>query len=185
MKPNQIRIIGGIWRSRKITFPNDATLRPTPDRVRETLFNWLTPYIVEANCLDVFAGSGALSFEALSRGAVNVVCLDKNPAAIAALKNNQVLLQSTALEIIEADALTWLQGNGTSFDIVFLDPPYQANLLPDTFALLETQGWLHPRSLIYFESNTALMPNRIPNTWQLLHTKKAGQLHYFLAQKDD
>jgi len=187
MLKQQVRIIAGKWRSRKIQFPETAELRPTPDRIRETVFNWLAPYLLGARCLDLFAGSGVLGFEALSRGANSTVFLEQDRSVIQALRKNATLLtsESEPIEIIETDALTWLKrtGSKTPFDIVFIDPPYQANLSSECFALLENQGWLNPNAFIYFESNQPLESQTLPTTWQLVRDKKAGQVHYYLAQK--
>ncbi len=187
MKPQQVRIIGGELRSRKIPVLDAPELRPTPDRVRETLFNWLRPYIVGARCLDLFAGSGALSFEALSQGAAKVVCIEQSAMLIAQLQRTAANLKVDAqhLEIIHADAMQWLQTASTTtdpFDIVFLDPPYTQKLLPLCFQFLE-KGWLSANARIYFEDHQPLNGDEIPNTWQVLHQKKAGQVYYGLAQK--
>ncbi len=183
MKRNQVRIIGGKWRSRLIHFPNAANLRPTPDRIRETLFNWLAPYISGARCLDLFAGSGALGFEALSRDAHFATLVESNPLVIQTLKDTQQRLATEQCEIIGQDVLTWLMEPKTSFDVVFLDPPYQSNALPICFSLLETHGWIAQHSLIYFESHTPLNPSLLPITWVLLRERKAGHVHYYLAKK--
>jgi 16S rRNA (guanine966-N2)-methyltransferase len=180
---NKIRIIGGKWRGRKITFPSVAGLRPTPDRIRETLFNWLAPYIDGARCLDLFAGSGALGLEALSRDALEVVALEKNPIAAKALTEHIQKLDAHNMTAIATDALLWLETRGSFFDIVFLDPPYQSHLLRPVFSLLEANDWLKVFSLIYFESHEPLQATEIPATWHLLRDKKAGRVYYYLAQK--
>lgn len=180
---NQIRIIGGKWRSRKITFPNTLDLRPTPDRVRETLFNWLTPYLEGARCLDLFAGSGALGLEALSRDALEVVAIENNREALQALNDNIRHLKADRITTIMSDALTWLETNSTPFDIIFLDPPYQSHALRSVFSLLEANNWLQESSLIYFESHTPFKLDDLPQTWHLLRDKKAGRVYYYLAQK--
>ena len=195
MKPSKIRIIGGQWRSRRIDLIIQPNLRPTPDRVRETLFNWLSPIIEGARCLDLFAGSGALSFEALSRGASEVLCVEQARALIAQIQHTAHMLQAAHLQIIHADAMKWLQSKKNQenfsqstqtqeippFDIVFLDPPYHLNLLSECFSLLE-QGWLNPQAHIYFEYDQAINPEDLPKSWRLLHQKKAGHVHYGLAQ---
>ncbi len=183
MKRNEIRIIGGKYRGRKIFFPNNPELRPTPSRIRETLFNWLTPYIVNARCLDLFAGSGILGFEALSRGAIFSVFVEKDLKTVAILRENAKLLNADAIEIVKEDVCSWLKQSVTPFDIVFLDPPYQAKLLPNCFALLEERGWLHAQSFIYFESNIPIEHVILPGSWQLLKEKKAGQVYYYLARR--
>lgn len=182
---NQIRIIGGQYKGRKISFPNIAELRPTPDRVRETLFNWLSPFIMNAQCLDLFAGSAALSIEAISRGAANVICLEKNPLAAAAIEKNAQTLHINALTVVQIDACTWLENPKnvvSTFDIVFLDPPYQQACLPLCFLLLE-KHWLHAHSVIYFESPHPIKNEDLPCAWKIHKEKKAGQIYYYLAEK--
>lgn len=183
MNRNQIRIIAGKWRGRKIAFPNETILRPTPDRIKETLFNWLAPYIMDAHCLDVFAGSGALGFEALSRGAALTVSLEKNPIIAQHLRKNLEILKTDDMRIVETDAFQWLKENGTPFDIVFLDPPYQIQSLPLCCLLLEQHAWVRNGSLIYFESDLPVDLSVLPNTWRISRQKKAGRIYYYLAQK--
>ena len=185
MPRNQIRIIGGQWRSRLIRFTNAKELRPTPDRVRETLFNWLSPHIENVCCLDLYSGTGVLCFEALSRGAAKAIAVEKDPENIKALYENIKLLNTQSFEIIKSDVITWLEKPNTTapFDIVFVDPPYKAMSLPTTFTLLEKNHFLKPGSFIYFEFNDYIDATAIPNTWQLLRQKKAGVVHYHLAQK--
>ncbi len=190
---SEIRIIGGIWRSRKIRFPK-IPARPTPDRVRETLFNWLEPVIHNARCLDLFAGTGALSFEALSRGAAEVLCIEKDPLSIDTLEENKKSLQAHGMQIIHMDVMHWLvsqtelyaksatQSEHTlPFDIVFVDPPYAAALLPGCFKALEPL--LKPQTFIYFEHNAPVTSDELPQSWELLRQKKAGQVYYHLVQK--
>ncbi len=192
MQPSEIRIIGGMWRSRKIRFPT-IPARPTPDRVRETLFNWLAPVIQNAHCLDLFAGTGALSFEALSRGAAAVVCIEKDKLSIETLEENKQSLQAHSMQIIQMDVMHWLashvkahiesaaqSAHAFPFDIVFVDPPYAAALLPGCFTALEPL--LKANALIYFEHNDAIDPAVLPNSWELLRQKKAGQVYYHLVQ---
>lgn len=188
MKLQQVRIIGGQWRSRKIPVLSEPDLRPTPNRVRETLFNWLRPHIQGARCLDLFTGSGALSFEALSQGASQVVCIEQSKLLIEQLQRTAETLKANRLKIIQANALEWLQESPTRidssfkpFDIVFLDPPYAANLLNLCFKFLQG-GWLNANTLIYFEHAKPVGLEEIPNTWQIVREKKAGQIYYYLAQ---
>lgn len=183
MKRNEIRIIGGKWRSRKIHFPDSLGLRPTPDRIRETLFNWLAPYIAGARCLDLFTGSGALALEALSRDAFQVVAIDRSSIVITALKKTIEILEADQIELIQTNALTWIEKPGIPFDIVFLDPPYDDHLLRPCFSLLEANDWVAPASFIYFESRTRIDPEYLPKTWHLFREKKAGHVYYYLAQK--
>jgi 16S rRNA (guanine966-N2)-methyltransferase len=180
----QLRIIGGEWGSRKLTFPDAPGLRPTPDRVRETLFNWLAPYIAGARVLDVFTGSGALYFEALSRGASMGLALDSNPAAVANLRQNLNTLNCTSGQVVQADALRHLEtASATPFDVVFLDPPFHKGLLPSACALLESRGWLADRAWIYTESESAPSTTGLPGDWRLHREKKAGQVYYALWQR--
>ena len=179
---NQLRIIGGEWRSRKLPFADGEGLRPTPDRVRETLFNWLAPIISGARCLDLFAGSGALGLEALSRGAAEVVMLDKQAQVIKQLQDNVRLLQCDKGKVIRTDALVYLQQTtATPFDIVFLDPPYRKQLLAPCIELLEQQGWLKHEARIYLEIEREADLPELPPNWELLRSKKAGQVAYHLA----
>jgi 16S rRNA (guanine966-N2)-methyltransferase len=175
----QIRIIGGQWRGRKLPVPNSPGLRPTTDRVRETLFNWLATVIHGASCLDCFAGSGALGFEALSRYASNATLLEYKRQVAQQLEKNLVLLQGHG-EVINANALTWLSGNGKPFDVVFLDPPFRQGLLAVTATLLEQQGWLTDEAWIYLESEAEILGTQVPANWKLHREKIAGQVAYRL-----
>ena len=178
-----LRIIGGTWRSRRLTFPGREGLRPTPDRVRETLFNWLQPWLPGATCLDLFAGSGALGLESLSRGAGQVVLVEQDLAAVSALRANLALLEARGAEVVQADARVFLQGPARQFDIVFLDPPYASGLLAECCTRLATGGWLRPQGLIYLEAaGDRALP--LPAGWTLLRSKRAGQVGYHLARND-
>ena len=178
---NQLRIIGGAWRGRMIAFAERADLRPTPDRVRETLFNWLAPVVRGSRCLDLYAGSGALGLEAASRGAAEVVLVDHEPQVAAALREQLARLQATQVEVVQADVSQWLQGPSRPFDIVFLDPPFHHELLPACMRLLETHGWLAPDALIYIEAEKTWRPD-LPAGWSLYRSKQAGQVGYHLAR---
>lgn len=181
---SQIRIIGGEWRSRKLTVPDAPGLRPTPDRVRETLFNWLAPYIGGARVLDAFTGSGALFLEALSRGASSGIALDLNTEAINNLRRNLELLDCDRTEVLRADALQYLSNTAErGFDIVLLDPPFHQDLLLTACQLLESNNWLNERAWIYTESEQAPSSLAVPNTWRLHREKHTGQVHYALWQK--
>lgn len=181
---SQVRIIGGQWRSRKLTVPDAPGLRPTPDRVRETLFNWLAPYIQGARVLDAFTGSGALFLEALSRGASAGLALDLNPAAIHNLRANLALLACETAEVQCADALQYLSSSAAQgFDIVLLDPPFHHDLLLSSCHLLEANHWLNPRAWIYTESEQPPSSLGVPATWRLHREKHSGQVHYALWQK--
>jgi 16S rRNA (guanine966-N2)-methyltransferase len=180
---NQLRIIGGAWRRRKLTFPSVPGLRPTPDRIRETLFNWLQPVIAGARCLDLFSGSGALGLEALSRGAGEVVMVDQHAKVIAQLRNNLELLHATNALLVKADVVHYLQTQQpqTPFDIVFLDPPYYQNLVGPCCHALERFHWLTPETYIYIETESSLATLDLPKTWHLTKSKKASQVSYNLA----
>jgi 16S rRNA (guanine966-N2)-methyltransferase len=180
----QLRIIGGQWRSRRLSFPDGPGLRPTPDRVRETLFNWLAPHIEGAKVLDAFAGSGALYLEALSRGASLGLALDNNATAIAALRKNLDLLACGVGQLLQSDVTRYLETQTpTAFDVVFLDPPFHQNLLSGTCALLEQYHWLAPQAWIYTESETPPSALELPASWRLHREKKAGQVYYALWQR--
>ena len=181
---NQLRIIGGQWRGRKLRFADGRGLRPTPDRVRETLFNWLMPYIPGARCLDLFTGSGALGLEALSRGAAEVVMVDNNAKVISQIRENLNLLNEKNGVIIQADGLKWLkQREEKAFDIVFLDPPYADKLLPECINLLEDDNWLKDEAWIYIELPSNEDLPELPVNWQWHRNKQAGQVGYHLAQR--
>jgi len=179
---NQLRIIAGRWRGRRLSFAPVAGLRPTPDRVRETLFNWLDPCIRGAHCLDLFAGSGALGIEAASRGADRVVLVDDNPAVIATLRQQLQLLQATRIELLQSRVQPWLATAGEPFDIVFLDPPFRQGLLPACLHALQHGGWLADEAWIYIEAERHL-ELALPEGWQLLRSKHAGQLDYHLVRR--
>ena len=180
----QLRIIGGEWRSRRFAFPDGPGLRPTPDRVRETLFNWLAPYVEGAHVLDPFAGSGALLLEALSRGAASGLACDLNPASVASLRGHLATLQCSNGEIQLGDALQLLTRPAPRrFDIVLLDPPFHKDLLQGACNLLETQGWLADDAWIYTESETAPSTLGLPGNWRLHREKHTGQVHYALWQR--
>ncbi|MCY4243896.1 MAG: 16S rRNA (guanine(966)-N(2))-methyltransferase RsmD [Gammaproteobacteria bacterium] len=174
--PGQVRIIAGRWRRRLVRIPRQTQTRPTPGRARETLFNWLQPGLADAVCLDLFAGSGALGLEALSRGAARVVAVDRNAAAIRALRQTCAALRVNAggLTLHRADALHFLRTNGESFDIVFLDPPYGGALRETLCATLAASGCVKPGARIYLESAAHAAPEAIPPHWQLLRRANCG-----------
>ena len=183
-QPSQLRIIAGEWRSRRFSFTEQPGLRPTPDRVRETLFNWLAPNIEGARCLDLFAGSGALSLEALSRGARHVLSCDLSRDVTSTLRGHLQTLVCTRGEVLQQDALALLAGPPPApFDIVFIDPPFHQDLLIPACSALEDNGWLTPEALIYTESETTPAQLAFPSTWQLHREKKAGQVWYCLWQR--
>lgn len=179
-----LRIIAGQWRGRKIHFPAVTDLRPTPDRVRETLFNWLMPVIEGARCLDLFAGSGVLGLEALSRGAAEVVFVDRERKVTTYLKDTLAMLQTRQGQVVQADAMQYLAGQASPFDLVFLDPPYRANLHAACAAVLETSGWLKSQAWIYLEQASDLPPESLPGNWHVHREKTAGQVRYCLYRRD-
>ena len=181
-RPGQVRIIGGTWRSRRLEFPGTAGLRPTPDRVRETVFNWLAAFLPGAACLDLFAGSGAFGFEALSRGAARAVLVEQDAAVATALRVSRDALQAAGAEIVHADAVDFLGGPVREFDIVFCDPPYASGLLERCLRLLAERGWVKPGGFIYMEARAGEVPAP-PSGWQLLRSKSAGQVGYHLYRR--
>ena len=183
-RSSSIRIIGGEWRSRKLTVPEAPGLRPTPDRVRETLFNWLAPTIQGARVLDAFTGSGALFLEALSRGASTGVAIDANTNAVNNLRRNLAVLQCDDAEVLRVDSLQYLSNKTEQgFDIVLLDPPFHQDLLLSACQLLENNNWLNKDAWIYTESEQAPSSLGVPSSWRLHREKHTGQVHYALWQK--
>jgi 16S rRNA (guanine966-N2)-methyltransferase len=179
-----IRIIGGTWRGRKIAVPKLAGLRPTPDRVRETLFNWLAPYLHGAHCLDLFSGTGALSIEALSRGAQHVTALESSSDAVQALKKTASLLQTNALDILHVNTPVWLDHSAhKTFDIVFIDPPFHQQLVSACCAQLEARGWLNTQALIYVEHERGGSID-IPDAWGSHRQGRAGDVDYALYMRN-
>lgn len=180
----QLRIIGGQWRSRQFNFPMAHGLRPTPNRVRETLFNWLAPYVEGAKVLDLFAGSGALFLEALSRGAGSALALDLNSAAINSLRGHLLTLRCDNGQLLQTDALRHLeQQPATPFDLVFLDPPFSQGLLLPACTLLEEKGWLASDAWVYTESENPPSSLGLPGNWRLHREQKAGQVYYALWER--
>ena len=181
---NQLRIIGGLWRGRKLTFPDADGLRPTGDRIRETLFNWLAPDIQGAHCLDLFAGSGALGLEALSRGAQSSLLLEKSTAAARQLISNLQLLQAHNGRAEQVDSLQWLnqQPAPHRFDIVFIDPPFALDLWEPIAAALEHHNWLGDNAVIYLEAPRDAQL-QLPANWQLHRDKQAGQVSFRLYHR--
>ena len=180
-KAGQLRIIGGSWRGRKIDFATEPGVRPTPDRIRETLFNWLQTQISGARCLDLFSGSGALGFEALSRGASEVVMTDQSSAVTKQLRVNAELLKTDDAQIEQCNADNYLQRAAQPFDIVFLDPPFESDALACYCAQLESNGWLAPRAHIYMERAKGSPAPPLPASWQWHREKQTGNVCYALA----
>lgn len=177
----QIRIIAGQFRGRKLPVLMADGLRPTTDRVKETVFNWLMPYIQDANCLDCFAGSGGLGFEAISRGASAVTLVELNKLAAQQLKDNKALLKADNIQVIQQNALDFLHSNQQSYSLVFIDPPFRKGLAQQTAQLLSEKG-LTDDALIYVEMETDHNKQIMPSHWQLLKEKVAGQVVYRLYQ---
>ncbi len=188
---NSIRIIGGGWRGRRVNFPDLPGLRPTPDRVRETLYNWLQHSIVGTRCLDLFAGSGALGLEALSRGATAVVFVEQAQAAARGLVAELARLGGTPkARVVEMGASRFLRTDGEAsgrpyggpFDIVFMDPPYGQEALTEYVPLLDLGGWVKSGGLVYLESEKSAGVPPVPAHWEILKSKSAGEVGYHLAR---
>lgn len=179
---NRLRIIGGQWRSRFLPFPDVEGLRPTTDRVRETVFNWLQPVVPGARVLDLFAGSGALGFEALSRGAQDLTLLEMNAKAVSQLKENVKTLNTPDAHVVQTDALNWLAQCDQKFDLIFLDPPFNKGLLPKCLELIESRNILNENAWVYIESEQDLNKMNLPSNWRLHRDKKAGQVKLCLYQ---
>lgn len=178
-----VRIIGGKWRSRNLRFISVDGLRPTGSRIRETLFNWLTPTIEGARCLDLFAGSGALCFEALSRGAESCIAIEANSQAVSELRHNQTQLTADNLNIVSGDCHKFLEcGNTTKpYNIIFLDPPFDMKFHNQISRLLISGNWLASRAQIYCEF-PATEAQDLPLSWRLLKDKVAGNVRYCLFE---
>lgn len=180
-----VRIISGLWRGRKLPVHHAEGLRPTSDRVKETLFNWLAQDIAQAKCLDVFAGSGGLGFEAASRQADIVTMLEYNPEAYRQLQSNISSLNATNLTAVSCDALQHLAKPGTPYDVVFLDPPFHKGLLAQVITLLESNNWLAENAYIYIETEKALQLEGIPEHWSLHREKTTSQVSYRLFIREN
>ena len=187
MNTGSCRIIAGKWRGRKIKFDDAEGLRPTTDRIRETVFNWLQPYLPQSRCLDCFAGSGVLGFEALSRGAQDVVFIEQNIKTVKAIKDNMAMLDADNASVFHQDALSWLQVASTDtklqqkFDLVFLDPPFRSDLLEKSSALLDRSGCLAEDAIIYVE-HAVDADVVLPDNWSCLKQKSSGQVSYKLFE---
>jgi 16S rRNA (guanine966-N2)-methyltransferase len=179
-----VRIIAGEWRGRRVRFAPVETLRPTPDRVRETLFNWLQPIVRGSRCLDLFAGSGALGLEALSRGAAQVVFVDRERRVTEQLRATLAELGSSRGEVRQERAEDYLQHAAQPFDVVFLDPPFGREVSTEVCRTLEERGWLAPQACVYLE-----LPARaslsLPENWTLARSKRAGEVGYHLARRNE
>jgi 16S rRNA (guanine966-N2)-methyltransferase len=180
---NFVRIIGGGWRGRRVHFPDSPGLRPTPDRVRETVFNWLQHSLAGIRCLDLFAGSGALGLEALSRGAREVVFVDQAPAVVHALESELERLGGSAqARVVHAAAARFLAAPGEAFDLIFLDPPFGRGALLEYVTLIDAGGWVKPGGWVYLEGERAAGAPPLPPGWSLVKSKSAGEVGYHLAR---
>ncbi|WED26603.1 16S rRNA (guanine(966)-N(2))-methyltransferase RsmD [Vibrio sp. DW001] len=179
-----IRIIAGLWRGRKLPVCNAEGLRPTTDRVKETLFNWIAQDVPHAKCLDLFAGSGGLGFEAASRQAKQVVMIELNVQAHKQLSQNITTLKTDSIDAIHSDSLSYLEKQGMPFDIVFIDPPFRKGLLEKSLKLLEENNWLAENAMIYIETEKELTLTGVPDNWSLYREKKAGQVSYRLFERN-
>jgi 16S rRNA (guanine966-N2)-methyltransferase len=178
---SKVRIIAGQWKGRHLRIVADG-IRPTPDRVRETVFNWLAPVIEGRRGLDLFAGTGALGIEALSRGAAQMIFVERHPAAAQGLRETLKELGCTAVQVLHTDAGEYLQREPQEFDLVFLDPPFDGPGLENLCTLLGSRGWLAPGALVYLETGHQQGLPSLPDSWELLQQKSAGQVVYALAK---
>ena len=188
---NQLRLIGGEWRGRKLRFPDAPNLRPTPDRVRETVFNWLAPMVHGARCLDLFAGSGALGLEALSRGAAFTTFVDSHQKVTSVLQEHLNLLDiNDKAEVLQMDGVKFLKGEELinievqKYDLVFLDPPYHLDFMQKVVPLLEDNNWLTDNAMLYLEIEKRQSLPELPKSWKQLKEKTAGEVNYFLFQRN-
>lgn len=179
-KKNAVRIGGGEWRSRLLSFPDAPGLRPTPDRVRQTVFNWLGQHLHGLNCLDLFSGTGVMGFEALSRGAESLVMVEKSTSAYKSLVQNKQLLNADKAHILNMDALQFLDSNKQSFDVVFLDPPYNQDWMPKLLPKIGEH--LAHQGLVYVEAELELVDDSV---WQVFKRSKAGNVYFHLLKLID
>ena len=182
---SSVRIIGGTWRRRKLLFPNESGLRPTGDRIRETLFNWLQPNIVDANCLDLFAGAGSLGLEAKSRGCASCTLIEKNKNAITCLRNT-IESFGASVDLINDDVVDYLASTQFSkkFDIVFIDPPFNLNLHESVIQVLEEKHLLNVDAKIYVETDVNASELLVPKNWSQIRNQVAGQVRSMLYSRD-
>jgi 16S rRNA (guanine966-N2)-methyltransferase len=179
-----VRIISGQWRGRKLPVHDVEGLRPTTDRVKETVFNWLAQDIYQAKCLDLFTGSGGLSFEALSRGAESITMLELDKKAANQLQQNLTTIGATNANVLNTDSLKYLAQTGTPHDVVFIDPPFRKDLIQNVIDLLEANNWLTPHAMIYIEAEKELGEILTPSHWRLHREKIAGQVCYRLFERE-
>jgi len=181
----RLRIVAGKWRSRLLPVADEPGLRPTSERIRETLFNWLAPTIEGSRCLDLYAGSGALGLEALSRGASEVVFVDNSAGVATVLEQSVAELAAVGAQVQKTDALSYLQRDAEPFDIVFLDPPFAADSLEDLCRLLDERDWLAAGARVYLEQDHDRPLPRLPDGWTVLKQKTAGKVRYMLVTAKD
>lgn len=173
---NTLRIIAGQWRGRKLSFATAPGLRPTPDRVRETLFNWLQGHLLDARCLDLFAGSGALGFEAVSRGAGHVTLVESHRQATDKLTANIQLLKTDKISVVHQDAFQFLEAQPEPFDLIFLDPPFRKNYIPNLLEIIRDKGLLSAAGLVYLEHESEEDMTAALEGYEILKEKSAGQV---------
>ena len=181
-KGRTLRIIGGAWRGRKISFAEDETIRPSPDRVRETLFNWIQNSIFDSQCLELYCGSAILSIEALSRGAKHVTIIDQTKRTIDMVRENLEALSAerSRFSCIQSTAKNWLNKQKEGYDIIFLDPPFDSTELEVVLPIIQHNNLLTKDGFIYIESAQALNPSRLPKEWRIYRSKQAAKVHYSL-----
>ncbi|MDJ0916130.1 MAG: 16S rRNA (guanine(966)-N(2))-methyltransferase RsmD [Woeseiaceae bacterium] len=180
-KPGRLRIVAGKWRSRLLPIPDVEGLRPTSERIRETLFNWIGPRVYGTRCLDLYAGTGALGLEALSREAAQVVFVESSSKAVKALRTSIQTLEAGSAEVVQADAFEYLRRcEPASFDIVFLDPPFSDDLTDDLCRLIAQQRLLRPEGSVYIEQDRQSSLPDLPEGWQVTRSKTAGNVRYSL-----
>lgn len=181
---SKLRIIAGEWRSRQLVFEDTPELRPTPARVRETVFNWLQKDLLSSACLDLFAGSGALGFEAASRGAKAVVMVESNAQACRLINENKTKLSAQQITIKQTDVFKFLASDPVPYDLVFLDPPFAKGLAVQVCQWLEDKGWLAAKAKVYVEVESQLVLDGVPDNWTCLKNKKAGEVGYYLFERN-
>ena len=189
--PGKIRIISGLWRGRQLPVPTHSSLRPTPDRVRETLFNWIGDGIRNSNCLDLFAGTGALGFESASRGASQVWMLERDPKLCKNLTSQCKIFGATQVNVIQGDAILWIKGRNEAMDYIFLDPPFDKYVFEDLLEQLESTSLVKPTTHLYFECSIqagkqlAATYNGNLGAWRRIHFALAGRVSYNLYLRTD
>lgn len=179
-KKGYIKIISGKWRGQKIPILKTKKLKPTLSRIKETLFNWLTPNIKNSNCLDCFSGTGTLSIEALSRQAASATLLEKNYKIIIYIKNSLKKLKIKNANVIKTDTMKYLKKTSKPYDIIFLDPPFKKKILIKTAFLLENNGWVKKNTIIYIETEKKTNLKKLPKNWILHKKKNTKKIFYYL-----